>query len=61
MQGVTLRFEVDLTSLKGYGELISELERMLGIKGELCPPKKWDIIFMDDKGDVMHMGDDPWP
>ncbi|CAA3023568.1 auxin response factor 9-like isoform X2 [Olea europaea var. sylvestris] len=46
---------------KGYGELISELEEMFGIKGELWPRKKWEIIFTDDEGDVMLMGDDPWP
>ncbi|CAI9775791.1 unnamed protein product [Fraxinus pennsylvanica] len=60
MQGVKLRFEVDLTALKGYGELISELEEMFGIKGELWPQKKWEIFFRDDEGDVMLMGDDPW-
>ncbi|KAL2543801.1 Auxin response factor 9 [Forsythia ovata] len=61
MQGVPLCFAVDLTALKGYGELISELEEMFGIKGELWPRKKWEITFKDDEGDVMLMGDDPWP
>ncbi|KAL2516681.1 Auxin response factor 9 [Abeliophyllum distichum] len=40
MQGVPLCFAVDLTALKGYGELISELEEMFGIKGGAVATKK---------------------
>ncbi|CAK9143145.1 unnamed protein product [Ilex paraguariensis] len=61
MQGVAVGRAVDLTALKGYDDLISELENMFGIKGELCPRSKWEIVFTDDEGDMMLMGDDPWP
>ncbi|KAK6129939.1 hypothetical protein DH2020_036333 [Rehmannia glutinosa] len=61
MQGVAVGRAVDLTILKGYDELITELEEMFGIKGELRPRDKWEIVFTDDEGDMMLMGDDPWP
>ncbi|GMH29773.1 hypothetical protein Nepgr_031616 [Nepenthes gracilis] len=61
MQGVAVGRAVDLTVLEGYDQLISELERMFDIKGELCPRDKWEIVFTDDDGDVMLVGDDPWP
>ncbi|PIN20150.1 hypothetical protein CDL12_07166 [Handroanthus impetiginosus] len=61
MQGVAVGRAVDLTTLKGYDELITELEEMFEIKGELRPRDKWEIVFTDDEGDVMLMGDDPWP
>uniref|UniRef100_A0A5B6YYP3 Auxin response factor n=1 Tax=Davidia involucrata TaxID=16924 RepID=A0A5B6YYP3_DAVIN len=60
MQGIAVGRAVDLTSLKGYDELINELEEMFEIKGELCPQNKWEIVFTDDEGDMMLMGDDPW-
>ncbi|KAL2234641.1 UNVERIFIED_CONTAM: Auxin response factor 9 [Sesamum indicum] len=52
---------VDLTTLNGYDELITELEEMFEIKGELRPRNKWEIVFTDDEGDTMLVGDDPWP
>lgn len=61
MQGVAVGRAVDLTMLTGYNELIVELEEMFEIKGELSPRNKWEIIFTDDEGDMMLMGDDPWP
>ncbi|KAA8528215.1 hypothetical protein F0562_035534 [Nyssa sinensis] len=61
MQGIAVGRAVDLTVLKGYDELINELEEMFEIKGELCPRNKWEIVFTDDEGDMMLMGDDPWP
>ncbi|XP_027182958.1 auxin response factor 9 isoform X1 [Coffea eugenioides] len=61
MQGVAVGRAVDLTMLTGYNELIVELEKMFEIKGELSPRNKWEIIFTDDEGDMMLMGDDPWP
>ncbi|KAI3689892.1 hypothetical protein L2E82_47862 [Cichorium intybus] len=51
---------VDLTVLKGYDELINELEEMFEIKGQLYPRNQWEIVFTDDEGDMMLMGDDPW-
>ncbi|PIN07730.1 hypothetical protein CDL12_19693 [Handroanthus impetiginosus] len=61
MQGVAVGRAVDLTTLRGYGDLITELEEMFEIKGELRPRNKWEIVFTDDEGDMMLVGDDPWP
>ncbi|GFZ16388.1 auxin response factor 9 [Actinidia rufa] len=60
-KGIAVGRAVDLTSLSGYAELIDELEEMFEIKGELHPRDKWEIVFTDDDGDMMLMGDDPWP
>ncbi|CAA0838238.1 Auxin response factor 9 [Striga hermonthica] len=60
MQGVAVGRAVDLAALKGYNELITELEEMFEIKGELMPRNKWELVFTDDEGDMMLMGDDPW-
>ncbi|GJW15425.1 auxin response factor 18-like protein isoform X2, partial [Tanacetum coccineum] len=60
MQGVAVGRAVDLTMLKGYDELIDELEEMFEIKGKLRPRNQWEIVFTDDEGDMMLMGDDPW-
>ncbi|XP_059642693.1 auxin response factor 9-like [Cornus florida] len=60
MQGVAVGRAVDLTTLKGYDELIDELEDMFEIKGQLWPRNIWEIVFTDDEGDRMLMGDDPW-
>ncbi|KAL7159881.1 hypothetical protein ABFS83_01G056800 [Erythranthe nasuta] len=61
MQGVAVGRAVDLTTLNGYNDLINELEEMFEIKGELRPRNKWEIVFTDDEGDMMLVGDDPWP
>lgn len=60
MQGVAVGRAVDLTILEGYEELISELERMFDIKGELQTREKWAVVFTDDEDDMMLVGDDPW-
>ncbi|XP_021905101.1 LOW QUALITY PROTEIN: auxin response factor 11-like [Carica papaya] len=60
MQGVAVGRAVDLTILKGYDRLIDELEKMFDIKGQLHPKEKWEIVYTDDEGDVMLVGDDPW-
>ncbi|XP_024996106.1 auxin response factor 9-like [Cynara cardunculus var. scolymus] len=60
MQGMAVGRAVDLTVLKGYDKLIDELEEMFEIKGELHPRDQWEIVFTDDEGDMMLMGDDPW-
>ncbi|KAD4384777.1 hypothetical protein E3N88_24945 [Mikania micrantha] len=60
MQGVAVGRAVDLTVLKGYDELIDELENMFEIKGKLRPRVQLEIMFTDDEGDMMLMGDDPW-
>ncbi|KAL5726906.1 Arf11p [Ranunculus cassubicifolius] len=60
MQGIAVGRAVDLTVLQGYDQLIKELEEMFEIKGELCPRNKWEVVFTDDEGDMMLVGDDPW-
>ncbi|KAJ9171522.1 hypothetical protein P3X46_014880 [Hevea brasiliensis] len=60
MQGVAVGRAVDLTVLKGYGDLVKELEEMFEIKGELFTQEKWAVVFTDDEGDMMLVGDDPW-
>lgn len=61
MQGVAVGRAVDLTVLKGYNDLIDELEKMFEIKGELRTRNKWAVVFTDDENDKMLVGDDPWP
>uniref|UniRef100_A0A5B6Z9K6 Auxin response factor n=1 Tax=Davidia involucrata TaxID=16924 RepID=A0A5B6Z9K6_DAVIN len=62
MQGVAVGRAVDLTALDGYDELIIELEKMFEIKGEVHPRNnKWKVVYTDDEGDMMLVGDDPWP
>ncbi|KAL9360095.1 hypothetical protein Peur_048218 [Populus x canadensis] len=61
MQGIAVGRALDLTVLKGYRDLIYELEKMFEIEGELSTPKKWAVVFTDDEGDMMLVGDDPWP
>jgi auxin response factor len=60
MQGVAVGRAVDLAVLKGYDDLIDELEKMFEIKGELRPVNKWAVVFTDDENDVMLLGDDQW-
>ncbi|XP_076895948.1 auxin response factor 9-like [Bidens hawaiensis] len=61
MRGVAVGRAVDLTVLRGYDELIDELEKMFEIEGKLRPRNEFEIVFTDDEGDMMLMGDDPWP
>ncbi|KAK8509686.1 hypothetical protein V6N13_093540 [Hibiscus sabdariffa] len=61
MEGIAVGRAVDLTALRGYDDLINELEKMFDIEGELCPHSKWSVVFTDDEGDMMLVGDDPWP
>ncbi|KHN04711.1 Auxin response factor 9 [Glycine soja] len=60
MQGVAVGRAVDLTTLDGYDQLVDELEKMFDIKGQLQLRNKWEIVFTDDEGDMMLVGDDPW-
>jgi hypothetical protein len=61
MQGVPVGRAVDLNALKGYNELIDDIEKLFDIKGELRSRNQWEIVFTDDEGDMMLVGDDPWP
>ncbi|CAN7091189.1 unnamed protein product [Brassica rapa subsp. narinosa] len=60
MEGVIER-TVDLTIFDGYNQLIDELERLFDIKGELHMHNKWKMFFIYNDGDMMILGDDPWP
>ncbi|KAK8692860.1 hypothetical protein V6N13_070465 [Hibiscus sabdariffa] len=61
MQGIAVGRAVDLATFEGYDQLIEELEEMFDIPGELRPRNKWEIVYTDDEGDMMLVGDDPWP
>lgn len=61
-QGIALGRSVDLTKFNNYAELVAELDRLFEFGGELMAPKKnWLIVYTDDEGDMMLVGDDPWP
>jgi auxin response factor len=49
MQGVAVGRAVDLTMLRGYDQLIGELEEMFDIKGELHPRDKWEIVYTRER------------
>ncbi|XP_073013318.1 auxin response factor 23-like isoform X1 [Typha latifolia] len=60
-QGIALGRSVDLTKFNGYDKLIAELDRMFEFEGELMSPaKNWLVVFTDNEGDMMLVGDDPW-
>ncbi|KAJ0113678.1 hypothetical protein Patl1_01308 [Pistacia atlantica] len=60
-QGIALGRSVDLSKFNNYDELIAELDQLFEFGGELmAPKKKWLIIYTDDEGDIMLVGDDPW-
>ncbi|CAL9150966.1 auxin response factor 18 [Musa acuminata AAA Group] len=61
MQGIAVGRAVGLANLEGYDELFLELEQMFEIKVELRCRDKWEVVFTDDEGDMMLVGDYPWP
>ncbi|KAL6493946.1 Arf11p [Orobanche gracilis] len=61
MQGIAVGRGVDLNAFNGYDELIGEMENMFEIKGELRFRNKWEVVYTDNEGDMMLVGDDPWP
>lgn len=59
--GIALGRSVDLSKFNNYDELIAELDQLFEFDGELMAPKKnWLIVYTDDEGDMMLVGDDPW-
>ncbi|KAK9036373.1 hypothetical protein V6N11_078377 [Hibiscus sabdariffa] len=61
MQGNSLGRSVDLTKFKNYDELIAELDQLFEFGGELMAPQKnWLVVYTDNEGDMMLVGDDPW-
>ncbi|KAK9034582.1 hypothetical protein V6N11_050740 [Hibiscus sabdariffa] len=60
-QGIALGRSVDLAKFNDYDELIAELDRLFEFSGELMALKKnWLVVYTDDEGDMMLVGDDPW-
>lgn len=60
-QGIVLGRSVDLSKFNNYEELIVELDHMFEFEGELTTPiKNWLVVYTDDEGDMMLVGDDPW-
>ncbi|XP_071693016.1 auxin response factor 2A-like [Rutidosis leptorrhynchoides] len=60
-QGIALGRSVDLTKFNNYDELISELDNLFEFNGELkSQSKTWLVVYTDDEGDMMLVGDDPW-
>nr|QGJ03859.1 ARF2.1 [Eucommia ulmoides] len=60
-QGIALGRSVDLTKFNNYDQLISELDKIFEFSGELkARNKSWMIVYTDDEGDMMLVGDDPW-
>ncbi|CAK7336059.1 unnamed protein product [Dovyalis caffra] len=60
-QGTTVGRSLDLAKFNGYNELTAELDQIFEFNGELVAPNKdWLIVFTDDEGDMMLVGDDPW-
>ncbi|CAD5314449.1 unnamed protein product [Arabidopsis thaliana] len=61
MQGVAIGRAVDLTAMHGYNQLIQKLEELFDLKDELRTRNQWEIVFTDNEGAEMLVGDDPWP
>ncbi|XXG61452.1 hypothetical protein AAC387_Pa05g0063 [Persea americana] len=60
-QGSVVGRVIDLSKLDGYDGLITELERLFNMKGLLNNPEKgWQVVYKDDKDDMILVGDDPW-
>ncbi|KMT10926.1 hypothetical protein BVRB_5g113390 [Beta vulgaris subsp. vulgaris] len=60
-QGIALGRSVDLSKFSDYDQLVEELDHLFDFNGELkIPEKNWLIVYTDDEGDMMLVGDDPW-
>ncbi|KAI3737464.1 hypothetical protein L2E82_27468 [Cichorium intybus] len=60
-QGIALGRSLDLTKFNNYDELIAELDELFEFNGELkTRNKNWLVVYTDDEGDMMLVGDDPW-
>lgn len=60
-QGTALGRSVDLAKFNNYDELIAELDGLFDFNGELkARSKSWLVVYTDDEGDMMLVGDDPW-
>ncbi|XP_021719139.1 auxin response factor 2B-like isoform X1 [Chenopodium quinoa] len=60
-QGIALGRSVDLSKFNNYDQLVEELDCLFDFNGELKNPEKnWLIVYTDEEGDMMLVGDDPW-
>lgn len=60
-QGAALGRSVDLSKFSDYDDLKAELDKMFDFEGELASANKnWQIVYTDNEGDMMLVGDDPW-
>ncbi|GAB2289349.1 Auxin response factor 2A [Dionaea muscipula] len=60
-QGIALGRSVDLSKFNNYDDLMSELDHLFDYNGALMDPNKnWLVVYTDDEGDMMLVGDDPW-
>ncbi|XP_066313256.1 auxin response factor 4-like [Miscanthus floridulus] len=60
-QGVALGRSVDLSKFTDYDKLKAELDKMFEFDGELVSANRnWQIVYTDNEGDMMLVGDDPW-
>ncbi|RWW09191.1 hypothetical protein BHE74_00032532 [Ensete ventricosum] len=60
-QGIALGRSVDLSKYSGYDELIAELDQIFDFDGALLTlNKNWLVVYTDNEGDMMLVGDDPW-
>jgi hypothetical protein len=58
---VALGRSVDLSKFNDYDELEAELDKMFEFEGELVSAiANWQIVYTDNEGDMMLVGDDPW-
>lgn len=60
MQGIPVGRGIDLSAFEGYDYLLTALENMFEIKGELHHRSRWEVVYTDIEGDMMLVGDDPW-
>ncbi|KAL4592732.1 hypothetical protein LXL04_005736 [Taraxacum kok-saghyz] len=58
--GVTSAAAATSGDRRMYHELIDEPEDMCDTKGKLWSKSQWEIMFANDEGDIILMGDDPW-
>ncbi|XP_073025484.1 auxin response factor 18-like isoform X3 [Primulina eburnea] len=60
MQGIPVGRGIDLSAFECYDDLLTALENMFEIKGELRHRSRWEVVYTDIEGDMMLVGDDPW-
>jgi len=52
---------VDFTKFSAYDELIAKSDELFEFEGELTFPQDvWLIVYTDNEGDMMLVGNDPW-